>query len=331
MPQPPERAAELADTVARLTAALLAAGYEAGATRPIDYGRQFGVGDGTARLLVNIYGGKKGVRIVVVGAGTPLHTAVGAIAQQILGGGSGSALEKAGGAATRENFGPGPWIGSDESGKGDYFGPLAAAAVFVAPEQEATLRTAGVRDSKLLDDAAAHRVAAEIRRLCAGSFAEDLLPPAQYNACYARLKADGQNLNHLLAERHVLVLDAILARGGVAGPSGLSVIADQFADERLVRERLCAALKGRGAPLPRLLQTPRAEANVAVAAASILARDRFLTWLDDASARLGVRLPKGGANPAIVDAGRRIVQQGGRAALGDVAKLHFATTARVLA
>ncbi len=348
MPQPPERAADVADTVARLSAALKAAGYAPGAARPIDYGQQFGAEDGPARVAINVYGGKKGVRIVVGGAaGTPLHAAVSAIAQQTLAGGSPPSAPRSNGASiglresaatatvraadARESFGPGPWMGSDESGKGDYFGPLVAAAVFVAPEQEAALRAAGARDSKLLDDVAAHQTAAEVRRLCAGRFAEDVLPPAEYNALYAELKAGGQNLNHLLAERHVRVLDAVLAADGVAGSPSLTVIADQFADERLVRERLRDALTARGAPLPLLRQTPRAEANVAVAAASILARDRFLVWLDEASSRFGVRLPKGGANPAIVAAGRRILQQHGQSGLREVAKLHFATTARVSA
>jgi ribonuclease HIII len=95
-----------------------------------------------------------------------------------------------------------------------------------------------------------------------------------------------------------------------------------------VRERLLARTAAEGRAMPPLLQAPRAEANVAVAAASILARDRFLAWLDEASARGGVRLPKGGSNAAIVAAARRIAASG-EGALAQVAKLHFATTQRV--
>ncbi|HEY7295226.1 MAG TPA: ribonuclease HIII, partial [Dehalococcoidia bacterium] len=321
MPQPPERAAEVAETVARIRAALGEAGYASGPPRSIDYGQQLSIEDGAAHTAVNVYGGKRGVRIVVGGAtGTPLYAAVSAITQRTLASRSSARANPA------DGFGMGPWIGSDESGKGDYFGPLVTAAVFVAPDQQVALRAAGVRDSKLLDDAAAHRVAAAVRRLCAGRIAEDVVAPAEYNARYAQLRSGGENLNHLLAERHVCALTTVLLESGVADTPGLTVVADQFADERLVRERLRAALSARGAPLPELLQTPRAEANVAVAAASILARDRFLDWLDQASTRYAVRLPKGGANSAIVAAGRRILQQGGQAALAEVAKLHFATT-----
>lgn len=346
MPHPPERAAAVAETVARLRAALAAAGLQQTAERPIDYGTQLGVEAGGARVVVNVYGGKAGVRVLLGGAaGSPLHEAVRAIVERTGGipaerrslsqtvAARRSTLAEVGAEranGTADVFGPGPWIGSDESGKGDYYGPLVAAAVYVAPQEEAALRAAGVRDSKQLDDAAARRAAAAIRRLCAGRYAEELLAPLEYNARYARLKAAGRNLNHLLAELHACVLDAVLARAELPAAAQPTVIADQFADERLVRERLRAALAGRGQPLPALLQTPRAEANVAVAAASILARDRFLAWLDDASARHGLRLPKGGANAAIVAAGRRIVQQRGLDGLGEAAKLHFATTARVL-
>jgi ribonuclease HIII len=346
MPQPAERAAAVAETVAQLRAALAAAGLQPGGERPIDYGSQFGVERDGARVVVNVYGGKAGVRVVVGGAaGSPLHEAVRAIVERTAGAPATHQprtktavmprLTLVAAAAGHANgtagvFGPGPWIGSDESGKGVYFGPLVAAAVYVAPDEELTLRAADVRDSKTLDDAAARRAAVAVRRLCAGRFAEELLAPAEYNRRYAEFKAAGRNLNHLLAELHACVLDAVLTRVALPLSATLTVIADQFADERLVRERLRAALAVRGQPLPKLLQTPRAEANIAVAAASILARDRFLAWLDDASARGGVRLPKGGANPAIVAAGRRIVQQRGHDGLGEVAKLHFATTARIL-
>src|SRR5581483_6877416 len=261
MPQPAERAAAVAETVAQLSAALAAAGLEPGGRRPIDYGSQFGVERDGARVVVNVYGGKAGVRVVVGGAaGSPLHESVRAIVERTAGAPvehrprtrseamprSALAATAAGHAnGTADMFGPGPWIGSDESGKGDFFGPLVAAAVYVAPDDETALRAAGVRDSKQLDDAAARRVAAAIRGLCAGRFAEELLAPAEYNARYARFKAAGRNLNHLLAELHACVLDAVLARANAAAGAPPTVIADKFADERLVRERLRAALAAR--------------------------------------------------------------------------------------
>ncbi len=369
---PSPRTAEILAKIAALLDRCEQAGYVMAGIRPIDYGRQVQISDGKKLINVNIYGGKKGVSVVVAGdPSRPLHAAV---ARIVAGLGSAAAsgasesvhLPEVNAAATssgtdkpgvtgtamvapadrpaistapsrppvRETkrpagMPPGPWIGSDESGKGDYFGPLVAAAVYVAPEQDAALRAAGVRDSKLLDDGAARRVAAEIRRLCAGRYAEEVLAPAEYNALYARFKAEGENLNHLLAWGHVHVLEALLAGGALPPEPPPTVIADQFANERYVRERLQQTVRDRGLPMPVLLQMPRAEANVAVAAASILARDRFLSWLAEASARYGSDLPKGGSKPSIIAAARRIIERHGRAELALAAKLHFATTRSV--
>lgn len=73
----------------------------------------------------------------------------------------------------------------------------------------------------------------------------------------------------------------------------------------------------------------RGEQDIAVAAASILARAEFLWRLEALSKEFGVDLPKG-ASPAVVAAGKRFVERYGREALDKVAKLHFKTTHNVL-
>jgi ribonuclease HIII len=317
-----------------LTDACAAAGFTVTGVRPIDYGLQLAVSDGSKLVNVNVYGGRKGISTVVNGApGTALYAALVRMVEARPRLASGFAPSASPGRPARHSkartFPPGPWIGSDESGKGDYFGPLVAAAVFVSPEQENELRSAGVRDSKLLTDAMARQVAAAVRRVCDGRFAEEVIPPAEYNALYEQFKARNENLNHLLAWGHVHVLEPLLASGGFP-ISAVTVIADQFANERYVRERLHQALDSRDLPMPRLVQTPGAEANVAVAAASILARDRFLCWLEEASSQHGIKLPKGGSNPAIIAAARHVVQRYGAGELANVAKLHFVTTGRVV-
>jgi ribonuclease HIII len=320
------RAAEARARLGALIDACRSEGLTVGEPRAVDYGEQVTVSDGRATATLTVYGGKAGVRTVPGGRkDTPLYDCLVRLAE---GQQPETPIQKKPTAA----FPPAPWIGSDESGKGDYFGPLVAAAVYVAGgEDEAALRRAGVRDSKLLDDATAQRVAAEVRRVCGGRFAEEVLPPAEYNAEYARFRAEKQNLNHLLARGHARVLTAVLTHEDVPLQPRPTAIADQFADERYVRERLQQELERLGRPMPVLIQTPRAEANVAVAAASILARDRFLEWLEETSRRLGVELPKGGSKPSIIAAARRIVESRGDAALGGVAKLHFATTKQVYA
>jgi ribonuclease HIII len=211
-----------------------------------------------------------------------------------------------------------PWAGVDESGKGDYFGPLVSAAVCVDPSAAAQLAEAGVQDSKKLTDPRVRKLAPQVRALTA--YALTTVAPPRYNTLYAQFRAEGKRLNQLLAWAHVRSIADLLDRG--ADPA--YAIVDQFADARVVER----AAERRTGEL-RVVQFPRAEADVAVAAASILAREAFLDWLDAASKRVGVTLPKG-ASPQVIEAARRIVASGGREALGSVSKLHFATTDKVL-
>ncbi|MGH7960622.1 MAG: ribonuclease HIII [Candidatus Binatia bacterium] len=207
---------------------------------------------------------------------------------------------------------PSGQIGIDESGKGDYFGPLVIAAVYVTREQEAALRATGVRDSKTLSDKRATVLAEQIRSLCPLTVVA--IGPQRYN----RLHASFKNLNRLLAWGHARALENLLEQVPCE-----QVVADQFGDERFLKSALMA--KGR---MITLIQKPRAEEEVAVAAASIIARAEFLRRLQELSTHHGVPLPKGASN--VVTAGKEFVQRYGTEALGQVAKLHFRTTASVL-
>lgn len=203
-------------------------------------------------------------------------------------------------------------IGVDESGKGDFFGPLAVAACWVGPEE--TARLAGVTDSKKLSDPMAIRLAEAIRSLCPHRVV--VLMPEEYNARYGRLK----NLNHLLAELHAEVIESVLEQR--AAPL---IISDEFAKGGLeVRKRL--GERGRGATFRSVV---RAEADLAVAAASVLARAAFLEGLAEAGRPFAVSLPKGATN--VIGPGRALVRTFGPSALPKVAKMHFKTSAQVLA
>ncbi|HEX2084352.1 MAG TPA: ribonuclease HIII [Solirubrobacteraceae bacterium] len=204
-----------------------------------------------------------------------------------------------------------PWAGLDESGKGDYFGPLVSAAVEVDPSD--LLVDLAVADSKRLSDARVRALAPAIRERV--RFTITVLAPPRYNDLYEQLRREGRRLNDLLAWAHARSLEDLLA----AGARPAYAIVDQFADARVVEGRLLAGTRERALPVH---QFPRAEADVAVAAASIVARDEFLR-------RLG-GLPKGGGSPQVVAAARAVVERGGPGALRKVAKLHFATTDRVL-
>ena len=205
------------------------------------------------------------------------------------------------------------WVGSDESGKGDYFGPLVVAAVAVTQENWRVLETLGVQDSKNITDA---RAAVLSRDLQAFPHEVIVVMPKRYNELWAFFG----NVNRLLAWAHARAIENVLE----AAPEATAAVADQFGDERLIRE----ALFKRGKQV-RLVQMPRAESDPAVAAASILARSEFLRRLDRLSRDGGLRLPKG-ASSAVEAAARALVAEHGREALSLYAKTHFKTTQRVI-
>jgi ribonuclease HIII len=204
-------------------------------------------------------------------------------------------------------------IGIDESGKGDYFGPLVVAAVFVTPLTEHDLLLMHVRDSKKISDGRILEMAPDIRLLCPHSIIP--IGPQRYNELYAKIG----NLNRLLAWGHARALENLLQQVDCD-----LAIADQFGDERLILN----ALQEKGKRI-HLVQRTKAETDVAVAAASILARAEFLRRLHRLSQELNTSLPKG-ASAAVEVAGRMVIKKYGQERLGTVAKLHFRTTKQVV-
>jgi ribonuclease HIII len=202
----------------------------------------------------------------------------------------------------------GPLIGSDECGKGDYFGPLVVCAVRLETGQSAELRGSQVRDSKTLDDQACLRLGAALRSRYAYAI-EELAPP-EYNATW---KKPGQ-LNPMLADLHARAIRRLARPGDHA-------LVDKFADERLVASRLSDLDL-------HLEQRVRAEAVPAVAAASIIAREHFLTALKELSDEAAVVLAKGAGDPTD-RAAREYVRLHGFAGLAKVAKLHFKNTQKL--
>jgi ribonuclease HIII len=213
-----------------------------------------------------------------------------------------------------------PSIGTDESGKGDFFGPLVCAGVYVDETSAEVLQSMGVRDSKRLTDRRCRELAAGIKATSRSLYSVVEIGPARYNELYEQFRREGKNLNTLLAWAHARVLENLLTRVDCS-----RAITDQFADPRFVQ----AKLQERGKKI-ELIQMPRAEVHVAVAAASVLARARFLERLEELSAQFGMTLPKG-ASPAVILAGQALVRRFGQGGLRQVAKLHFKTTLQVLA
>lgn len=266
--------------------------------REIEHGQQLVVSDGVTQLPVNFYHTGK---MLVQGPAGPLRTALleWANVQQMGAGAAGDVR-----------------IGVDESGKGDVFGPLVVAAVRVTPEGERALVRRGVRDSKTLADVQIAELAGLIRAQCEYEVLE--LRPPEYNAAYERF---GRNLNRLLAWGHARVIAALHARAPAA-----RAISDQFGDARLVE----GALRAEGCTIA-LEQRPRAESDVAVAAASVLARAAFVASMEEYAAKAGMAIPRGSSAPEVKDALRRIRARWGARGLERIAKMHFKTVAEVLA
>ncbi len=211
-----------------------------------------------------------------------------------------------------------PHMGIDESGKGDYLGPMVIAAAYVDAGLVAELERMNVRDSKrITSDRAALALARELRRLLRGRHAIVTIGPRAYNRLYAKFGS----VNRLLAWGHARAIEDLLD----LVPDCPRALSDQFGPERQIRQALLA--KGRDI---RLDQRPRAESDPAVAAASILARGAFLDALHRLGERFGIAAPKG-ASPAVEAAAAEIVARHGPEALVESAKCHFQTTDRVLA
>ena len=207
-------------------------------------------------------------------------------------------------------------IGIDESGKGDYFGPLVVGGVHVDADAARKLIDAGVRDSKnVKSDKQIELLYRKIRDVVGDRAVHVIIGPEAYNRLYEKMR----NVNRILGWGHARAIENLLERGPCP-----RVIADQFGNKATIER----ALMQRGREV-ELIQRHRAESDIAVAAASIVARAQFVRYLNRLSEELGVVLPKG-ASARVVDAARALVEASGEDALARVAKLHFRTTAQVL-
>ncbi len=278
-------------------------GFEILDVKPIGYGMQFRIGRGAFTGIFRIYQNKKGAVKYDYSQLHPesLATAVIAVVEPD---------------RCQPSYPPFPLIGADESGKGDFFGPLVCAAIAVDEALSRVLIRLGVRDSKRMTEASQLRVAEGIRDAAPGRFAVYELPPPDYNRVYGEGRARGENLNRLLAHTHALAIGQV-----VRATRYQRVLVDQFGPAHLLKTALASCAV-------ELSQMHRAEQHVAVAAASILARERYVTSLQELSERVQMDLPKG-ASATVEKAAREFVQRYGRDQLQTVAKCHFKTAARL--
>lgn len=200
------------------------------------------------------------------------------------------------------------YIGSDECGKGDYFGPLVVAAVYVNKETASKLKRIGVRDSKDLSDTQIDLLAESIKQIIGNDFEICSLEPEDYNRLYDQYR----NLNKLLVHCHSLVTGKLLKRVQCN-----LVITDKFSNRNL---EIHPSIDTKDI---KFIMETGAEKYTGVAAASILARNKFNEWFLKLKEQ-GLDLPKG-ASDAVLQAAKNI----GKDKLQKFAKLHFKVTQKL--
>jgi ribonuclease HIII len=289
------------------------------AEKAINYGVQLTIKNKGQDAKLNLYHGKKGFSMTWGGKDTPFKASLQEALLKPAANGKNAGLMGNDVSLLEDVPGfDGTWAGSDESGKGDFFGPLVVAAVCVNREIASLFRQSGVKDSKALMDPQIVRLAEQIKKQ-AIAFKVLALPPDLYNQRYRWFKERGCNLNHLLANGHVQALSGVLTEVSDCH----FALVDRFAVHNKITERLTAQFPGL-----TVRQQPGAEADMAVAAASILARDEFVRIMTQLGDEAGMDLPKGGG-PQATQAALILEKKVGREKMSHFVKMHFAN-AKVL-
>lgn len=200
------------------------------------------------------------------------------------------------------------YIGTDESGKGDYFGPLVVAAVYINKKTTLELEEAGVKDSKLISDNNIKIIEYKIKEIIGDNFEIVQINPEKYNKLYESFN----NLNKIMGWAHSKTIENLLQRIGCP-----NVISDKFGNEKLIKDELMKKNIN-----VNLYQTPRAERYTAVAAASILARAKVVDWFNVKSREVGFNIPKGGGSLVNI-AAKRVFNQFDDNYLMKMIKFHF--------
>jgi len=281
----------------------------------IPYGARYRLLDGTVNL--NLYHGKKGFSFHIQGKDKEATQQLQEEMNLLF---SRQSDEKKPKSSDLASFYDVPWMGSDESGKGDVFGPIVCAGVVLDPSDADVLIADGFKDSKALSSSRIESLAKKVFRLGKGRYHILKLKPSKYNELYDRFQSQGKNLNHLLGWMHAAVIKEL----AVKNPRVRIAVVDQFSKTDHVGPLLdssCDSLQ--------LIQRTRAESNLAVAAGSVLARYELLKWHESQKVELGFELPLG-AGPQTISAGKRFVAVHGRDSLKDIAKMHFKTIQQIL-
>ncbi|MFA7418389.1 MAG: ribonuclease HIII [Melioribacteraceae bacterium] len=283
----------------KLKSIIIKEGLAASSVAQKDYNYEFDVIQQSKKIKVLLYFGKKGLKLVIQGdQKSSLYILVNNLIneQQSL------VLND------KKIDEPSAYIGTDEAGKGDIFGPLVIAAVYVDEKSKEKLYKIGVRDSKDLSQVQINTLAPRVKEICKDGFSIVSFNPENYNETYENYR----NLNKLLSFGHSKairnLLDDIDAK---------TVISDKFGNRGLEihSDKAFSHIE--------FIDTEKAERFVGVAAASILARNTFNLWFEKHE-QLGLEFPKGSSDKA-QNFLKQFLIQNDAVHLKHYAKLHFKT------
>lgn len=264
-----------------------------------DYNYEFTVQDGKEKIKIQVYFGKKGVKTILQGnSNSDLYKTVNNLVVDE------PRLDLKQNAIDE----PDEYIGSDECGKGDIFGPLVVSAVYVNKETSAALKKIGVRDSKEISDFQIGSLAKKIKSIIDNNYEVVKINPEKYNKLYDEF----QNLNKLLNWAHSKAIETLLEKTKCK-----TVITDKFSNADL------SISKNAAYSSVEFIQLPKAESYTGVAAASILARDALNNWFNTHK-KNNIELPKGSSEKA-ESVLKKILKNFDKDEMSRLAKLHFKT------
>jgi ribonuclease HIII len=271
-------------------------------SKEINFGIQYRLTSENERIALNIYySEKKGISYVLGGAeNSPLKIRL----KKLLG------MQEV---AKVEILQWNSWLGSDESGKGDFFGPLVCVGFICKQVMIPQLRNLGVADSKVLKEVDIKRIAKALQARFQPFIEVIILQPEKYNELYQNFSEQKKKLNELLAWMHVRILKNSYQKNQFEG-----VLIDKFTSEKVIKNAL------KDLPKIEMILQEKAESDVAVAAASILARYHFVIQMEKMEEKYQMKFPKG-ASKRVIESAREFCQKHGKERLNEVAKLHFKT------
>jgi ribonuclease HIII len=286
--------------IQQISSQLAGQGFKSSKIEEKQYNFEIKVSNTKDKIKVLVYFGKKGVNTIIQGNPTSeTYKDVKAIVE-------GEDLFYQ---FNQELDEPDNYIGTDESGKGDFFGPLVIAGVYVDRILIQELRKIGVRDSKQLNHIEIENISKNIRKIIPEKNRSVVsINPEKYNQLYESFK----NLNKLLAWGHIKTIENIFLNNQTS-----TIITDKFANESLMISELYKKRTD-----VSLTQTTNAERYTAVAAASILARDKMVKWFIKLSNELRISIPKGAGSVVNITA-KKIADEFGPEMLPKLVKLHF--------